>query len=356
MGLVQVAYCVVALDVLTVLSLWLKERNKKYILYIFFVLFGFFFTIRTFEFPDTKNYYMIFQDVNNYSNTLELNNVILINIFKHLPFGFKGFCFCYVIFNELILIKFAKNIVGKNDNFIEIVMILLASYFSYFGYLYNGTIMRQGVAMSFILLAFSYLLNHENMKMVFCFIVAFLFHYSAIVGLIIFFVSRITIKKRKTYYIWYMLIIISWAGDISLRFYEIFKYLLLKSVSIFPFMSRYAYYVVYAMNIRTDGRESLKDLVFLVIALICLLFLKNRNEIYESFLKVFMTGVTAMVLLNCLNVGYRFYDYFLLFEMGMVAILYNTQTLINKKQFGMLVICVNMILLIAVVRFLQSVA
>mgnify|MGYP001021134194 CR=1 FL=1 len=72
---------------------------------------------------------------------------------------------------------------------------MLTFYLMYFNLSLN--IMRQSIAMAFLLLAFSYLFNESRKGFVVSFIIAVCFHTSAFLGIIVFAIYLYVVKDRK---------------------------------------------------------------------------------------------------------------------------------------------------------------
>lgn len=72
---------------------------------------------------------------------------------------------------------------------------VLTFYLMYYNLSLN--IMRQSIGMAFILLAFSYLFNESKKGFVICFLIAFLFHKTSLLGIVVLFIYLYMVKERS---------------------------------------------------------------------------------------------------------------------------------------------------------------
>lgn len=82
------------------------------------------------------------------------------------------------------------------------ILYLFFTYLSFFFFLNMGiNIIRQGVSLAFLLLAYSYFLTKENKsKLVICIMISLAFHATSVIALILFLVASINIKYIKNYH------------------------------------------------------------------------------------------------------------------------------------------------------------
>ena len=282
----------------------------------------------------------------------------MFTIFQFIPNGFRLLMLFYVVCNEVAIVIFCGEIIKIIDNEIDeylFKIIFIVTYFSYFGFLYNGVIIREGMAMSLAMVAFIALHKNKWIRFLLLSALAFLFHYSAFFLIVVLLVFKNIRLNDIIYYIWYIAIILIWALNLSINIYNIFVKIIVNLCDYLPFMNRFAYYVVVTTSLRLDGRKSLKDILFLIIGLWFIFRIKEMIPFERKLMNIFLIGLTSMVSLNCFFIGYRFYDYFLIFEIALISLDCVLQTMDKQKKYGIILYGCNFLTLIAIVRYLFSV-
>lgn len=185
--------------------------------------------------------------------------------------GFLGVSTSLVFFVSALLIYinlfFALKKVKVN------VVLYFSAFFSYCAFfLWSFNILRQMIAVSFVILAVGFLLNSSKRKFILFIILATLFHYSAIVGLLFYFIYHYLDFFFK-FRLWLVFFICA-----------ISKFILLAVVSYYP---RYASYGV------GDTANSIGIFLFSFYLFIFLLlgvagkYVKKKVVEYELFVSAF---------------------------------------------------------------------
>ena len=164
--------------------------------------------------------YNVGTDTTNYYNTVWLSNdsisfdtefsfLLLVKIIKYLGLDFSAFLFMIAtifILTTYIAIKRISSFYNSNIFYVFFV------YFSMFFFLSMSiNIMRQGVSLSFLLLAYSYLINKSSKtKVVIAAFIATSFHVTALIPILIYFVShkKYRVLRIEYFYLLYILFII----------------------------------------------------------------------------------------------------------------------------------------------------
>lgn len=361
MNVLGLSAVIIILNFICCFSNVFNKKSRRLLLGILVPVYAVMFAMRSFEFPDTKEYYQIFLDA--WLQRLHLGgeplNIIIMRL-CHLG-GFRLFLLVYTLINEGVLLK-AVSIIYRlyksgTLHFIqkeEMQLLVLGSYFSYFGFLYNAVILREGVAVSLVFLGAAYAMAEKNIRAVLCVFAGMLFHLSAFAGILILLVIRLEIPKRRTFGIWYIMVLVLWASNASFILFESFRSLFLYLSRYIHFLTRYTYYVYYVSTTRSDGMYSKKDILFLIIAAFLVVHC-NQNTYYKKMLAVFMTGISFMVLLNSLYLAYRFYDYFLIWGVPLIALHTDYTKARLSKGRNTMAVGINVLLSAAVIRYILSV-
>lgn len=159
---------------------------------------------------DTNSYYNILW---NEDLHLELANDFLFTLIA-MFLRYLDLSYSYFLFITAFLFMFTTYIsLNKISKFYySNVFYLFFTYFSFFFFLSMSiNVIRQGISLAFLLLAYSYLLNKEKrFKVLICIIISLAFHSTSAIVLILFFISCYKTKyiKNYHYYILYVLCVI----------------------------------------------------------------------------------------------------------------------------------------------------
>lgn len=139
-------------------------------------------------FEDIKNYHSILELIFNNEMSIELGYAIIAYISWHISHNPHFFFFMVGLINySLIALAICKY---KDD--ISPTMSWIIFLCLYFSDTFN--IMRQTLSLSVFLLGFNYLTNKDYIKVILCSFFAVLFHTTAIIGIIIYFIYYILNK------------------------------------------------------------------------------------------------------------------------------------------------------------------
>lgn len=154
---------------------------------------------------DTLNYIPIFQDI------FDTTDIVDYSINYNIEVGFSAVVYFLGLFSQDYFFIFTcltaiiyTNLIFSFYRYKLSFTLLFASFFSIFQiYFYSFNILRQAIALSFLILAVRFLLDNRNRHFfLFCFF-AFLFHYSSIFILLFYFIY----KFRDTLVrFWYFLV------------------------------------------------------------------------------------------------------------------------------------------------------
>lgn len=193
-------YLIVSLSIILYSFFLSIGKNSSKILNILFYsliigAFSILFYLRSFSIGiDTYTYSEIMSDVLNFSNISEVfpysikNNLEPGFIFTIYLLGFLGgISFIFTFFSIVIYFNYCYVLSKIKIN----PVLYFLSFFSYFGvYLWSLNILRQMIAVSFVVLASYFLTQEKNRNFVFFILIASLFHYSAIFCILFYFLYR----------------------------------------------------------------------------------------------------------------------------------------------------------------------
>ena len=316
-------------------------NNLNKLLYIFSsIIFAYFIGIRTSDVPDTEAYILFYNETNPFSlsdfnnSSFEIGFQVLTKILKILTGGNVSYYFMSVCLINFTLLNFTlKNFTNNKGSFIIIGLNL---YIAFFGLFYNGIVMRQGLALSFICYAVSliYLSNETNskvekMKVVICLVLAFFMHLSSIIGIVVWFLFKnMKGKSNKYYTIILVLSVLIYFSKLGLIFLSIFTAFLDFLFSFFH-GTQFAKYLFYQALLEDITFEvSFKILFFYFVALLILLIHFKDNLLKQNILfRIYMIGVILVSIFGFIGQISRILDYFLIFS---VFVLYKEFLRIEK--------------------------
>ena len=231
---------------------------------------------------DTINYIPIFQDISNSNNIIDYslsNNVEIgfsflvyfINLFS------QDYFLIFTILTSIIYINLIITVYRYNLSYILFFCSLFCIFQMYF---YSFNILRQAIAISFVILATSYLVENKDKKfLILCFF-AFIFHYSSVFVILFYFIYLFRVKIVN---FWYLVLIVLL---FALSF--IFSYVI-------GGFDKYSIYDV-DDSITTSGGFFL-NLFYIVLFAIALL-LKKRIHIMKSEFYFFLAIYTFYISLT----------------------------------------------------------
>lgn len=358
MSVYVVAAIIAIMNVVVCFEKRLNKKSRYILICLYLLSYALLFAARDFSFPDTEAYYQAFANLNPSNIYFEKFNVYLMQIIK-IIFGnsFRIYLLICVVLNETLILysmhRICKLLAKEQDMIWNIAVSALAMYFSYFGFIYNGAIIRQGIAMSFVVLAITFILEKRYIPMMISLFVAYQFHTVALVGIVIIGILFFSNFTKKIYYAWWGGIFLCWLLNGSYHFWLIFKNIIVWLNGVLPNLKRVTYYVLDGTTIRMNGRVSYKDILFMLLALYVIIYMEE-NKVYKRLLTIYLVGVTLMVALNSLVISYRLYDVFLIF--GIPLILKDIEKIPFKTdlQRKVCLFCLCTVMVIIGARFLNQ--
>lgn len=182
-----------------------KSRLIRFLLYlpIFFLFISLYYFREASIGTDTVNYIRIFQDI------IRTHNIVEYSLDKNIEIGFSFAVYFLSLFSHNYFFIFAGltsivyiNLIIAINNFKLNNVLSFASLFCVFQiYFQSFNILRQAIALSFAILAVSYLLNSNNKKFLILCFMAFLFHYSSVLIFLFFFVYKFRNKIVRYWYV-----------------------------------------------------------------------------------------------------------------------------------------------------------
>lgn len=203
-----------------------------------------------------------------------------------------------VILNCIIVFKAISNI----DQFSGISFVL---YIGFNGLFYNYIVLRSGLALSFVLLSYSYL-NKSRKKAFICLLIAVLFHETSLVVLGAYFFKRylLPVKKNKLY----LLTGISVLLYLS-KIFDKFIYNLMLWIHPFLPSSWFHTYILYLDAADANYKISIYYLLCFFLTFLTIHFYSERIKEYESFLAINIIGQLGFSLFSANTIVGRLWDY-----------------------------------------------
>ncbi len=290
-------------EILVLSLLLLQKKYRKYfliLLYLFIIVI--FLGLKEGDYYDFIVYKRMFYDADicNISIYPEVSYIFLSVLFKSLGLDFYFLTLTYYTLLAIFLYK-AISISTIYREYAFLYFILFPIFF-----LSGYIAMRQIVAISIFF--YSVLYFNQKRKFPFLlFLMACLFHYSAILAYFIYFIFHKLINRRFKMYVYLILI----AAAIGFSFY--FKELMF---IIFPYlpplMSKYIYYL------SSDQEVKLLRIIFYSFLYFVILILfsytkENNNKITNVMFNMYTIGnIISLVGMTDMNVN-RFANYFMIF-------------------------------------------
>lgn len=214
------------------------------------------------------------------------------------PIGFFGMTILLSIFEGCVIYWFIKKYVPSG-------------YFTYAVFIYafdsnlmvlGCSMMRQWLAMCIILIAIDYAINNRTIPFLIIVFIASLFHSSALFCIVFYFIRlmrnfKITLQRLSLLF----MIIILWVYVFG-HFFETFA-----TSFILDYFSRYEYYVLSGEETSTVGFASLFNIV---IASICLYYVKNSNNSVKTITWIYLTYTIILPFVTLIPMASRIIFYF----------------------------------------------
>lgn len=252
-------------------------NNSKFRFFFYFIILmslSSLFYIRDFSIGiDTLAYSEIISDTKNFNG---VNDLINYSEKYNIELGFLLFCYIFIIFDSIslvfwffsLVIFLNLSLVLKNIKINPFLYYL--SFFSYFGiYLLSFNILRQAIALSFIFLATSFLIKNNNRLFFTLIFIAGMFHYSAFICLIFFFIY----KKINFFY--------------RIRYLFLVCMVFFSSFIIYYISSMYDRYSTYSDSVNTK-QIGYFLLGFYIISFLISNFFVQKIYLYKKEMKFFI--------------------------------------------------------------------
>lgn len=291
--------------------------------------------------PDTHQYYELFEEVKDYSFKEIWQSMVSNGPITKDPFYsmfekvFQLFSVDYNAYLGLVAILFCSslgNFLYKNNLTLKELYVSYVFYLGLFYGFYSITGIRQTIAVAFTMYAYTSLLNKKTLSFLLFTFVAYLFHASAIVFLLSFFIIRIKNLKALTYCVLLCLPVI------FIFRYEIFSYFIVAS----GLDERFIIYMEESYG------GSLAVLTLYVVVLIAVLLnlrsIPPKSKI-ENHIKMYMVCMLGLPLLFVSGSGMRITQYFSVSMFVLVP--YFTSGLRVRSKYFLAVLFMFLLIVIA---------
>ena len=327
----------------------IKYKNK-YIYILASLLLSLIVGIRTTNVPDTENYLDFFDNI-SFSNllssyTFEPGFQLFTLFLKYVTLGNPIIYFFAVsIINCSILYYSLKNI-DEDDN--KNPTLLLVLYYAFFGLFYNAIVIRAGIAISIVIYAISLdyasqvkEVHRKTIKIISLFALAISFHYTALLGIFVYFIYKKAIRFTRLSYliIWLIIFLIA----ISNSSIYIVNSLVKLIISIFDLvqgtdLNKYSYYLteLYDLNDKLPFRV----LFQLLIALLMIFWNGQICSFHFRSFNVYLVGLFLSSIFFSIEQLSRITDYFLIFSSFCLYFILKA----NMKKIGTAILYIFIVL------------
>lgn len=280
--------------------------NNNILIFLLVTIFSFIAALRGLETADTISYANFYtnigtsiSDISNqyvYERGYVLANIVMKSLLGN---NFRAFFFCLSFFNCL-LVAFSLKKLGFDRLIIPLIL-----YISFYGVYFNFTILRAGLAFSFLLLSWTYLNEKKNISIV-TFLIALSLHSSVLFTLPVYLfiyekkgTSTLNFQDENSsrtstimYIVWSFLILIIYLLRPERILFTVMNWLnTLSSMR----ESRYYYYFI---NVKFGEGISLRIIFNILLSFIFIFKGNMRNIAYKKFLNVYLFGLTILALFS----------------------------------------------------------
>lgn len=278
---------------------------------------------------------------------------IFLNILcNKLGVTYVGFFAIVYLAQTLIAYKGMKILDSVHNNYVEKpktfgACTFFAIYFGYFGMFYGAVVIRTGLALSLMFLAYANYQARKNKKAICYACIAILFHTSVIILLLTILVSTMFVKRSNQFYKnWLMIIVLLWLSRISIFMNKIILAFMKVVGWIIPALGKY---IGYTNGLMGSGFFSKKNFLYLMLGVLFVMCLDRvKDKKYKNCLNVYLMGLTATYLLNEYSNGYRVFDQMIFFSLPLLLWVLRDGGI--KKMVNRL-ICVE---IVALLQFLMT--
>lgn len=257
-----------------------SKKTLKNGLIISFILLFFFLSFRYNFGNDYGSYLKMFEEISNGTIKIDFENsvaieagwVYLCQFFK--PFGFSFMIAFLALLNCIVIYNFVKKYVPVKYYWLSIFIYL----FNPFLFLVESSAMRQTTALLLFLYSITFIINRNFLKFAGIIIIASLFHKSALILFLTYFIASPTIITKKIVFIYFSVFIFTFLfGEIIFN-------------TIGPYLDLYFdKYNVYTNNIESSKFGSGFGFLFLIFFFVSLLY-NSIGEIGKSAV-IFKIGI-----------------------------------------------------------------
>lgn len=298
---------------LTFISIFKKE-NTLLNLVIFASLILIASSRHSYSTKDTTNYIYAFNSISNFSTFIrfEPTFVLITLVTKFMGFSWNFLFFVYA--SIAIFIKFIS--IKKISNFYYVSILL---YISNFYILHELTQIRVGIATAILLSSIKPLYDRKAINFLILITIAVLFHYSAFVFYILWFLNPFKLNKYSLILILlfsYILVL----NNITLTF-------LFKEVRIPQFVKLVDFYSNKNLSRQTNV-VNIFNAFFIIRFIVCIYlifnyeYLSKINKYFILLIKIYVIGLTSFLLFSDFTiVSFRISELFLIVEIILVPLL-----------------------------------
>ncbi|WP_294168588.1 EpsG family protein [uncultured Clostridium sp.] len=289
----------------------ITKKSMKFMFWIISIFFMLIVAYRSLKVPDTLAYIMEYKNIDNdiYYSYFEKGFIFISKIINIIVGAdYKKYFFCIALINIILIRRVIKNYLKFS------IVTPLVLYISFYGFYFNAIILRAGLAFSFILLAWI-VFDKNKIKACIFFVIAILLHSSsifAVIGLVVF-----KMKKEistRSYYIWLAIIGIFY----FLKLGNLYSNILISFVDAYISNNRFIYYIE---NMQYDNGISLRFILNYLIAIICVMYRKGKDEKYINLLNIYMIGLTITAMLSNIMLIQRVTDFFIAINFILLAVI-----------------------------------
>ena len=295
----MIIYITIFITLIFALIFIKSKLFKSIFLYILFFILSFLTAIRDGIGTDFENYYYIytaqwsiFSFEHLFQNTYKQEPLfVFLGVFTK-TLGFSEPYFFFFLISIITFLIFNKAI--KNFKFKWTIHFWFL-YFCYFFLNFHFNTIRQGIMVSFVWLAFSYIQSKQIKKYITFIFIGSLFHSAAFIFLPFYWLLKINIDKKKLFWMAllaliaiitpFLFIII----DIALR--------ILPTNSLFESLRFYAY--IYYINVGVDSFKSITIGLIFNTTLLLIVF-KNKTRLSNNIVgfEIYFNALTFAVFLS----------------------------------------------------------
>jgi len=301
-----------------------------FLAYIWLILI---FSFRGTDIPDTKAYMRFYYGDTTASN-LEYLFLIMCSAAKSVGLGFHGFL---IIFQLLL---FSLWFIATSKFFSDVHFAFMV-FLPFMGIYNFGIIIRAGMGLCICYYALAYLLENRDLKhYIFYFLivtVAVLFHQS----MAVFYILPLYIFRKFNPLLLVVILLLSILVPLF-NIQHLIANFLESYITLFSFKKFLSYTTIHA-KFNLHGVYSLTMIKYAIMALIFILLRPRiiaKQEIYNYFLNIYISGVVLISLTFFILAGNRLAYIFFFFEFALVAMLYEYSSLPKKLVLlGAIMLC-----------------